>query len=124
MKAVPSQQGVTHYRAKQIIGSKILIENNTDVGIVDDIVFDDAGNLEYLIVNNDGKLTTVPFEAAQFDIQKRIATVVITQDQYKAIPTYSTTTYPNFYTPEYRTQVYKTYNINPRELRRIERRNR
>jgi sporulation protein YlmC with PRC-barrel domain len=119
-----TQQAGNHYRAKQILGSKILIQNNTEIGTVDDIVFDDAGNLEYLIVNNDGRLTTVPFEAAQFDVQKRVATLTITQDQYKTIPTYTTTTYPNFYTPEYRTQIYKTYNITPRELRRIERRTR
>jgi sporulation protein YlmC with PRC-barrel domain len=122
--AVPGQQAETHYRAKQILGSKILIQNNTEVGTVDDIVFDDAGNLEYLIVSNEGKLTTVPFEAARFDVQKRTATLSITQDQFRTVPTYTTTTYPNFYTPDYRTQIYKTYNLTPRELRRIERRTR
>lgn len=117
-------QAPGHYRAKQIIGAKIMIQNNTAVGIVDDIVFDTAGNLEYLIVNNDGKLTTVPFEAAQFDLEKKMAVLTITQDQYKVIPTYTTTTYPNYYTPEYRTEIYKQYNLTPRALRVIERRTR
>ena len=52
----------------------------------------------------------------------RTATVNITPEVYKTIPTYTTTTYPQFYTPVYRTGVYKVFGIVPRELRRIERR--
>jgi hypothetical protein len=33
----------THYRAKQVLGTKILIQGDTAIGTVDDIVFDDAG---------------------------------------------------------------------------------
>jgi hypothetical protein len=43
----------------------------------------------------------------------------LTADQYKAIPTYTTTTYPSFYTTTYRTGVYKYYGLTPRELRRL-----
>jgi hypothetical protein len=111
------------YRAKQIIGTKMLIQNNTAIGTVDDIVFDSAGNLEYLIVANEGKLISVPWDAAKFDIKSQTATVNITPDVYKTIPTYTTTTYPEFFVPEYRTTVYKYYGLTPRELRRIERRN-
>ncbi len=60
-----------HFRAKQVLGTKILIQGDTTVGTVDDIVFDDAGNLEYLIVENEGKLVTVPFDAAKFNIEKK-----------------------------------------------------
>src|SRR5829696_4897113 len=42
----PAAAATTTYRAKQILGSKILVNNNTSVGTVDDIVFDSAGNLE------------------------------------------------------------------------------
>src|SRR4051812_30087960 len=60
-----------HFRAKQILGSKITIQGSTEVGVVDDLVFDDAGNFEYMIVNNGGKLVTVPWEAAKFDVEKK-----------------------------------------------------
>lgn len=69
-----------------------------------------------------GKLVTVPFEAAKFDLTKKVAVLSITQDVYKTIPTYTTTTYPQFYTPTYRTEVYKVYGLTPRELRKLERR--
>lgn len=109
------------YRAKQVLGSKVMIEGNTSIGVVDDLVFDAAGNMDFLIVNNGGKLTTLPWEAAKFNFEQQVATVAITAEQYKTIPTYTTTTYPNFYTPTYRTEVYKYYNLTPRELRRWER---
>jgi hypothetical protein len=120
----PAAQAVvgSTFRVKQILGSKILIQNNTAVGTVDDIVFDTAGNLEYLIVNNDGKLVTVPWDAAKWDIKNQTGTLAIAPDVFKTIPTYTVTTYPDYWAPAYRTQVYKYYGLTPRELRRLERR--
>jgi len=110
------------YRAKQILGSKIMIQNNTAIGTVDDIVFDGAGNLEYLIVaNTDGKMVTVPWEAAKFDVKSQSGVVNITPEVYKSIPTYTSTTYPDFFVPTYRTTTYKYYGLTPRELRRFNR---
>ena len=111
----------TTFRAKQILGTKIMIQNNTSVGTVDDIVFDDAGNLEYLIVAHDGKMVTVPWEAAKFDVQSQSAVVNITPEVYKTLPTYTPTTYPEFFVPTYRTTTYKYFGLTPRDLRRINR---
>lgn len=117
--APPATPASNHYRAKQVLGTKILIANDTAIGTVDDLVFDDAGNLEYLIVENGGKLFTVPFEAAKFNVEKKMAVLSLTAEQYKVLPTYTATTYPSFYTPTYRTETYKYYGVTPRELRRL-----
>ena len=118
--ADPVQVTSNQFRAKQVLGTKIMITGNTAaVGTVDDLVFDDAGNLEYIIVDNGGKLMTVPWEAAKFDLEKKTAILSINADQYRVIPTYTTTTYPSFYTPTYRTETYKYYGVTPRELRRL-----
>jgi len=124
IKAAPpaNQAPTVTYRAKQVLGTKVNIQGNVAIGTVEDIVFDDAGNLEYLIVANEGKLVTVPWEAAKFNFDQKMATVNITAEQYKVIPTYTTTTYPEFYAPVYRTQIYRYYGVIPRELRRLERR--
>ena len=118
---VPAEQPVTHYRAKQVLGTKVFITGETGIGTVEDLVFDEAGNMDYLIVDNGGKLITLPWEAAKFNFEKKTAVVAITADQYKAIPTYTVTTYPSFYTPTYRTEVYKYYGLTPRDLRRLKR---
>jgi hypothetical protein len=124
VQAQPAQAAaVATYRAKQILGSKIMLQGNAAAGTVDDIVFDSAGNLEYLIVSNDGKLVTVPWDAAKFDVKSQTATLTITPEVYRTIPTYTPTTYPDYWTPDYRTATYKFYNLTPRELRRLDRRN-
>ena len=114
---------VNTFRAKQVLGTRIVIQNNTAVGTVDDLVFDDAGNLDYMIVaTGDSKLITVPWDAARFDAANKTATVSVTPEVWKTVPTYTTTTYPQFYTPTYRTDIYRAYGLTPRELRRIEHR--
>ena len=67
---------------KQVLGSKVSIENNVAIGTVDDLVFDDYGRVEYLIVQNEGKLVTVPWEAAKFNFEQRTAVVNITPQQF------------------------------------------
>src|SRR5688572_27436814 len=100
-------------RAKSIIGAKVDVQGGTGVGTVEDIVLNDEGVVEYFIVSEGGKLVTVPWDAAKFNFEKRMATINITEEQYRKIPTYTTERYPDYYTPTYRTQVYKYYNLTP-----------
>jgi PRC-barrel domain protein len=110
------------YRAKQVLGSKVSIEGNVSVGTVDDIVFDDDGYVEYLIVLNDNKLVTVPWEAAKFNFEKRTAVVSITQERFKVIPTFTVDQYPSFTAPRFRIETYKHYGLTPAQERRAIRR--
>lgn len=113
---------VAAYRAKDIIGTKVAIQNNTAVGTVDDIVFSAGGDVEYLVVAAaDGKLTTVPWAAATFNPAQKTAVIDIPVERYRTIPTYTVQTYPQFFTPAYRTQTYQFYNLTPGELRRLDR---
>lgn len=126
--AAPPPDGGAHlttpnpYRATQIIGAKVSVQNNTAAGTVEDIVFSDSGDVEYLVVNNGGKLVSVPWTATTFNVAHKAAVVNITHEQYQAIPTFTTTTYPQFFTPTYRTETYKHYGLTPGQFRRIERR--
>ena len=113
-------------RAKQVLGAKIMLQGNAAAGVVDDIVFSDGGQVEYLIVNNNGKLVTVPWAALNWNWGTgaqaiTTATINITPEVYQTIPTFTTTTYPQFFVPAYRTQTYRYYNVTPGELRRAAR---
>lgn len=116
--------GTSTVRAKSILGAKVTLKGGTAAGTVEDIVLSNEGVVDYLIVSNRGKLVTVPWDAARFDYEKRMATIDITQDVYEKIPTYTTERYPEFYTPAYRGQVYKHYGLTPGRERRLERRER
>lgn len=111
------------YRAKDLIGTKIAIRGNTAVGTVDDIVFNDEGVIWYLVVSTgDDRLVTVPWEATKFDYEKRTAVIDIPAEQFRLVPTYTVRTYPQFWTPTYRTEIYKVYGLTPGQERRLERR--
>ena len=111
------------FRAKQILGSKVAIQGNTSVGTVDDIVLDEHGNVDYLIVaTSAGQLVTVPWDAAVYNSEKRLANVQITPEQFQQIPTYTVQQYPVYSAPTYRTQTYKYYGLTPGQSRRMIRR--
>lgn len=111
------------YRAKQILGSKVTLQDNMSAGVVDDIVLDDNGNVDYLIVANaDNRLVTVPWDAAKFNVEKRMATLHIAPEKFQKVPTYTTQQYPVFTAPAYRTQVYEYYGLTPAQERRAIRR--
>lgn len=110
------------YRAKEVLGAKVQIEGERMVGTVDDIVLDDAGNVDYLIVLMSNKeLVSVPWDAAAFQPKQRMAKISITQEKFEKIPTYTAEKYPVF-TPEYRTETYKYYGLTPGQARRAVRR--
>ena len=110
-------------RATQIIGSTINMKNNTAIGTVSDIVLTDSGEVEYLVVKrSDGMFVTVPWQAAMWGKDYKTATVNITPEQLKVVPTYNATNYPQWFTPTYRSEVYKYYGLTPGQLRRLNRR--
>lgn len=130
ISAQQAQQGAAkgaaeaqQFRAKQILGARVNLEGNTAGGTVDDIILDENGNVDYLIVVNDNqKLVTVPWDATQFNVDKRVAVVNITPQKWQQAPTYTVDHYPVFSAPAYRTQVYSYYGLTPHQTRRMIRR--
>lgn len=112
---------VKHYRMKQLLGTTVHIEGDVSVGTVDDVVFDDNGAIEYMIVLNQGKLVSIPWEAAKFNFEKRSAMVNIAPARFNVIPTFSVDNYPIFSTPAYRNQTYQYYGLTPGQARRLNR---
>ena len=110
------------YRAKDVLASKVNISGNVGIGAVDDIVFSDDGYIEYLVVNNNNKLVTVPWEAAKFNFEKRTAVINITPEKFNQIPTYSVERYPVFTAPNFRVETYRHYGLTPAQERRAIRR--
>ena len=115
------EPAVKHYRVKQLLGTTVHIEGELAVGIVDDVVFDDNGAIEYMIVLNEGKLVSIPWEAAKFNFEKRSATVNIAPARFQKIPTFTVDHYPIFSTPAYRNQTYQYYGLTPGQARRLNR---
>ncbi len=109
-------------RAKSILGSSVALEGGTAVGTVYDIVLNEDGVVDYVVVAEGTKLVTVPWEATKFNFEKRTAVINVPAEKFREIPTFTADRYPNFYAPEYRVQVYRHYGITPGRERRLERR--
>jgi sporulation protein YlmC with PRC-barrel domain len=119
----PAPEEQQAIRAKQILGSMVNIQGEKSVGTVEDIVFDEHGNVDYLIVaNDDGRLVTVPWDAVRLNLEKQLAIVHIAPEQFQQVPTYTPQQYPAFATPAYRTQIYRAYGLTPGQQRRAIRR--
>lgn len=111
------------YRVREILGAEIQIDEARSVGTVDDLVLDSHGNVDYLIViNEDKKYVTIPWDATQFNVEKKLATVQISHEKYEQIPVYTSEQYPVFTTPTYRTKTYQYFGLTPGQQRRLIRR--
>lgn len=114
-----SRQPQTH-KVKAVLGSKVSIQGGLSIGTVDDIIFDDDGYIDYLVVLNEGKYVLVPWQAARFNFQERAATVNISQQQFQQVPTFTGQAWPTF-DAGYTQRIYGYYGLTPHE-RRVERR--
>jgi len=106
-----SARPMAFHRAKQILGTKVTIEGGLAIGTVEDIVFADDGMVEYVVVQNEQKLVSVPWAAAKFNFEQRTAVVGISQERFQQIPTFTENQWPRFQDPQYRTQTYSFYNV-------------
>jgi len=86
----------TGVRAKSLLGTTVTLQGGTRAGTIEDIVLSNDGVVDYLIVSEGGKLVTVPWDAVNFNYQKRTATINLAPEQYRRIPTYTTTEYPQY----------------------------
>ena len=114
-----SRHAQTH-KVKAVLGSRVSIQGGLNIGTVDDIIFDDDGYIDYLVVLNDGKYVVVPWQAARFNFEDRAATVNITQQQFQQVPTFTGQTWPTF-DAGYAQRIYGYYGLTPHQ-RRVERR--
>ena len=113
--------GRAAYRTRDLLGSKVSIAGGTAVGVVEDIVLSDEGVVDYLVVANDGRLTSVPWQVVKYTPADRAVVVNVPVERWRTVPTYTMTTYPNYYAPTYRADVYRFYGLTPGQERRLER---
>src|SRR4051794_7283336 len=114
-----SRQPQTH-KVKAVLGTRVSIQGGLAIGTVDDVIFDDDGYIDYLVVLNEGKYVVVPWQAAKFNFEQRAATVNITQQQFQQVPTFTVQSWPTF-DAGYQQRIYGYYGVTGHE-RRVERR--
>jgi hypothetical protein len=109
-------------RASSIIGARVSIQGDVAIGKVEDLVLNQNGTVEYLVVLNEDKYVLVPWAAAKLDPGQRTVVVEIRQEKFREVPTFTRESWPNFSDTQYIERINTYYGVKPGRDRRIERR--
>ena len=108
-------------RASSIIGARVSIQGDVAIGKVEDLVLNQNGTVEYLVVLNEDKYVLVPWGAAKLDAGQRTVVVEIRQERFREVPTFTRESWPNFSDTQYIERIHTYYGVKPGRERRIER---
>jgi hypothetical protein len=114
--------GVEIHRVSSVIGTTVSLRGNTSLGKIDDIVLNDNGCVDYLVVAYDDKFVLVPWSSARVDFGNRTVTVDIERDRFRDAPTFTREAWPDLSDSKYVDKVYKFYGAKPGRVRGEERR--
>ncbi len=100
-------------RVSQILGSSVQLQGGAAYGKVEDIVLNDAGSVEYVVVSNEGRLAMLPWNAGNFDHTKRVVTYDVTPQAVQPL-SFTPDAWPTVANDQYTTRVRQAF---PRGVR-------
>jgi hypothetical protein len=97
-------------RSTQIVGAYVNVQSDQRLGKVTEIVFNEGGCISYLIVDIEGRMAPIPWQAGRYDYQQRVFLLTeFDEARIARIPTF--TTYDQFADDKYVTQVNTYFNV-------------
>ena len=105
----------TWHKSTDVIGRPITVKGE-NVGKVEDLVVDvNSGRVIYGVgtMSNGDKLYPIPWPAGHYSVQTRTYELPVERTRLETVPTFTTTTVPNFADPEFATRTYTAYNTTP-----------
>lgn len=105
---------------KLVIGSKVVNQQNEDLGKIEDLVLDaDAGRIAYAVLSFGGflgmgdKYFAIPWEAFSFNLSDRYATLNLDRRLLENAPGFDKDNWPNMADATWGTQIFKHYGYRP-----------
>lgn len=98
-------------RVSTLMDSKILIQNDKNVGKVADFVFSDSGCVEYVVASYEDQYYVIPYSAAEVRYSDQVVFVDIDQAQFDKIEYFSSNNWPDLYSSSYRDTVFANFNV-------------
>jgi hypothetical protein len=95
-------------RASQILGSTVRLEGNNNFGTVSDIVFDENGTMDYLVVTSSGKYVMLPWSAGNMNFGERFVTYTVTPQAIQPL-FFNRGAWPNVYGDPYMAKVRRVF---------------
>jgi PRC-barrel domain protein len=87
------RSGASHEvrRLSVVIGGSVQIADGVSVGKIEDVVLNDRGCIDYVVVVYHDKYVAIPWSVATVDYGERIVTVDITERRFAEVPTFTRT---------------------------------
>ncbi len=89
-------------RVNNIVGKKVISQKGEDLGTVDDLVLNENGCLDYLILGHGGvlgigdRLVPIPWKAVKTGSQADTVIVDVDKEQLTKAPSFESKKWPNF----------------------------
>ena len=109
-------------RTSSVIGATVALQNNVSAGKVEDLVINDNGCIEYMVVLNEDRYVLVPWTATTVDFGRRTVAVEIGREKFRDVPTFTRERWPDLSDRTYVEKLHTYYGVRPGRERRIDRR--
>jgi hypothetical protein len=96
-------------RLSLVIGGGVRIANGVAVGKIEDVVLNDRGCIDYVVVAYQDKYVAIPWTVATVDYGQRIVTVNITEQRFAQVPTFARTEFSVLTTTEFTQKVQNAF---------------
>jgi hypothetical protein len=96
-------------RLSLVIGGAVRIANGISVGKIEDVVLNDHGCIDYVVVVYHDNYVAIPWSVATVDYGERIVTVDITEQRFAEVPTFTRTEFSVLTTSEFTQKVHSAF---------------
>jgi hypothetical protein len=96
-------------RMSSVLGANVTLERGGDVGKVEDVVLNDSGCPEYVVIRYEDGYVAVPWTFVTVNFEDRVVRLDVTRDRFRDIPTFSRDRWPDFAGGEYRKKLRKVF---------------
>jgi hypothetical protein len=96
-------------RLSLVIGGAVRIANGVSVGKIEDVVLNDRGCIDYVVVVYHDNYVAIPWSVVTVDYGERIVTVDITEQRFAEVPTFTRTEFSVLTTSEFTQKVHSAF---------------
>jgi len=119
--SAPATPGVR--RASTVLGARVSLQGGDAVGKVTDLVINDDGCIDYVVVASEDNYVLVPWSAGTVNFAERTIVLDIPQNRWREVPTFTRDRWPDLSDARYTQRVQRYFNVSGnRRERRNERR--
>jgi hypothetical protein len=96
-------------RVSVIVGANVTLERGGDVGKVEDVILNDNGCVEFVVIRSEDDYIAVPWSVATVNFDERVVRLDITRERFRDIPTFSRDRWPDFARGEFHDKLRKVF---------------